>query len=166
MDKQKPMSKQDGSAMATTGDLNNELDSFRQQWLSDLRSGKTAAPEPERAASGATLPNFPPSRPSDSEPGVNAKIASTRDDDDGYTTTRSFDEPLETAHQSVSAQVTPSGEQIRELSAVEHYEQAVEKETQGSLGDSLRLYRAAFKVRALLHWVWIWVRNSCNSSAR
>ena len=32
-------------------------------------------------------------------------------------------------------------------SALEHYEKAVEKETQGCLGDSLKLYQRAFKVR-------------------
>ena len=32
-------------------------------------------------------------------------------------------------------------------SALEHYERAVEKETQGNLGESLRHYRTAFKVR-------------------
>lgn len=31
-------------------------------------------------------------------------------------------------------------------SALEHYERAVEKETQGSLGESLSLYRKAFRV--------------------
>ena len=31
-------------------------------------------------------------------------------------------------------------------SALEHYEKAVERESQGSLGDSLNLYRKAFKV--------------------
>ncbi len=31
-------------------------------------------------------------------------------------------------------------------SALEHYERAVEKESQGSLGDSVNLYRKAFKV--------------------
>lgn len=30
--------------------------------------------------------------------------------------------------------------------ALEHYERAVEKETQGNLGDSMRHYRRAFKV--------------------
>jgi F-box protein 9 len=33
--------------------------------------------------------------------------------------------------------------------ALEHYERAVEKETQGNLGDSMRHYRRAFKVRLL-----------------
>jgi F-box protein 9 len=31
-------------------------------------------------------------------------------------------------------------------SAIEHYERAVEKETQGQLGESVRHYRKAFKV--------------------
>lgn len=31
--------------------------------------------------------------------------------------------------------------------ALDHYEKAVERETQGNLGDSVRLYRKAFKVR-------------------
>ena len=35
-------------------------------------------------------------------------------------------------------------------SALEHYEKAVERETQGSLGDSVSLYRKAFKVRISL----------------
>ena len=33
-------------------------------------------------------------------------------------------------------------------SALEHYEHAVERETQGQLGDSIKHYRRAFKVRA------------------
>jgi F-box protein 9 len=32
-------------------------------------------------------------------------------------------------------------------SALEHYEQAVEREAQGNLGDSLKLYRKAYRVR-------------------
>ena len=36
-------------------------------------------------------------------------------------------------------------------SALEHYERAVEKETQGHLGDSIQHYRRAFKVRPPTH---------------
>ncbi|KAF2018393.1 hypothetical protein BU24DRAFT_343096 [Aaosphaeria arxii CBS 175.79] len=36
-------------------------------------------------------------------------------------------------------------------SALEHYEKAVEKESQGSLGDSLNLYRKAFKLDSNVH---------------
>lgn len=35
-------------------------------------------------------------------------------------------------------------------SALEHYEKAVEKETQGSLGESLSLYRKAFRVCSII----------------
>ena len=36
-------------------------------------------------------------------------------------------------------------------SALEHYERAVEKETQGHLGDSIKHYRKAYKVRINFH---------------
>ena len=38
-------------------------------------------------------------------------------------------------------------------SALDHYEKAVEKESQGSLGDSLNLYRKAFKVPILINQI-------------
>ena len=38
-------------------------------------------------------------------------------------------------------------------SALEHYERAVERETQGNLGDSLNLYRKAFKVGLLSFFI-------------
>ncbi|KAF1988304.1 hypothetical protein K402DRAFT_453000 [Aulographum hederae CBS 113979] len=37
------------------------------------------------------------------------------------------------------------------VSALDHYEKAVERETQGSLGDSVRLYRKAFKMDDRVH---------------
>lgn len=47
--------------------------------------------------------------------------------------------------------VHPSNENDREpSSALEHYEKAVERESQGNLGDSLKLYRKAYRVRMLL----------------
>lgn len=36
------------------------------------------------------------------------------------------------------------------VTALDHYERAVEKESQGSLGDSLMLYRKAFRVRSIM----------------
>lgn len=38
-------------------------------------------------------------------------------------------------------------------SALEHYERAVEREDQGNLGDSLKLYRQAFRVRLYMRLV-------------
>ena len=39
-------------------------------------------------------------------------------------------------------------------SALEHYEHAVERETQGLLGDSIKHYRTAFKVCPFHHLLW------------
>ena len=48
-------------------------------------------------------------------------------------------------------------------SALEHYEHAVEKETQGQLGDSIRHYRKAFKVRSLTTLCSTYAEVSCSS---
>lgn len=41
----------------------------------------------------------------------------------------------------------PSAQSLKEpKSALEHYEKAIEREDQGNLGDSLKLYRQAFRV--------------------
>ncbi len=46
-----------------------------------------------------------------------------------------------------SAGIHPESHRAREpSSALEHYEKAVERETEGNLGDSLNLYRKAFRV--------------------
>jgi len=45
--------------------------------------------------------------------------------------------------------MTVAGSSKEPSSALDHYEKAVEKETQGRLGDSVSLYRKAFKVREL-----------------
>lgn len=48
---------------------------------------------------------------------------------------------------------TPSDEP---RSALEYYERAVEKESQGSLGDSLKLYRKAYRVGPYLKYSCAW----------
>jgi len=55
---------------------------------------------------------------------------------------KSFGEP-------VVAQATPErvlGKASEPVSALDHYEKAVEREVAGKLGDSLNLYRKAFRV--------------------
>ena len=52
-------------------------------------------------------------------------------------------EALKVIHQEKENKKEPS-------SALEHYEQAVERESQGNLGDSLKHYRKAFRVRSFL----------------
>lgn len=125
-------------------DSNPDLESFREQWRAEVRARNPAVPESQQqstagsheGASGTTAPRPPrPTQLSSGKPRV-------LDTDEDYVETRTFDAPE-------SVQVAKHDDQeIREpVTALEHYERAVEKEDQGSLGDSLQLYRRAFRVR-------------------
>lgn len=137
---------------------NPELESFREQWKAEVQA-KHAVPGASRQqqkqqkqhkvagpsttaphARTATEPRTKPPQPAQKPPG--------QEPDDDYVLSRSFDElaaavstsPLETAQSAAPENREP-------VSALDHYERAVEKEAAGSLGDSLRLYRKAFRVR-------------------
>ncbi|OAQ76498.1 F-box domain-containing protein [Purpureocillium lilacinum] len=164
--------------------LDSELESFRQQWLSDLRTRKADAPPqtPSAAPAGAHHGQPPPPPlPSSSTAAGTASVAApsrrtassptrsrrpapplpqqvdTADAEDDYFKPQSFDDlpppPSATGHtldgsvRPAPAQVTPSSpSEGRLVSALDHYEEAMEKEAQGSMGDSLKLYRQAYRL--------------------
>lgn len=132
---------------------NPELETFRQQWRAEVSArsrldhsktnanivNKAQPPKTLRKLSGQSKfsgggskrPGVINDEESEPEPSLqafgprpNAKLV-TNDDIEGYGSKSGSREPR---------------------SALEHYEQAVERESQGSLGDSLNLYRKAFKV--------------------
>ena len=123
-----------------------ELEKFRQQWKDEV-SAKTKRPAqpsagPSKAASGGSHRTSAP--PRTSQPPATVR-SSQHDDDDvvpmGYhdvdqqrQSGRRLDEPAD-----ASSSRQPE-------TALEHYEKAVEREGQGSLGDSLSLYRKAFRM--------------------
>ncbi|PHH73265.1 hypothetical protein CDD82_5560 [Ophiocordyceps australis] len=98
--------------------LDSELDSFRQQWLLDLQ------------AHNATTPSSPPPKakpPPSPWPG-----SAGPHDRDGAA-------PPE----PVSGKQTPPRNLV---SALDHFEEAMAMEAQGNMGDSLKLYRMAYKL--------------------
>ena len=120
-------------------ELNSELESFRQKWLSDLKT-RNEHPEPPAAGPSrrhhhgpiSSLPHKPASAPVD-EP------------EDEYVQSQSFDQdrpavvqPAQEAHHD------RKGKKL--VSALDHFEEAMHKEGQGSMGDSLKLYRKAYRV--------------------
>lgn len=122
---------------------NPELESFRQQWRAEVsaRGGNKKAetssrtkhlrkPAFERLASTSII------EPTDEEEG------------DDHATEPQIYQSLAgpSRSDSFSADKSKAGIKREPSSALEHYEKAVEKETQGSLGDSLDLYRKAFRV--------------------
>ncbi|KAK7962256.1 F-box domain-containing protein [Apiospora aurea] len=144
--------------------MESELENFREQWRAEVaRSRNTAAtssstqkqqqqrPQKAQAASSSSS-RVPPSRKH--EPSANPRIASKiashqhQEDDDDLTRGQAFDEPAgPVAPNTLAAFEKGSGELEKEPeTALEFYERAVDKESAGKLGDSLHLYRRAFRL--------------------
>jgi F-box protein 9 len=137
---------------STTTEAEAELERFREQWRAEVARNKR--PDgPSNAQANETKPQK--RRETESLPTAAGPSAARRKD------LRDFSEEVEPrAYHDL-----PDKEELLKLgaegqsierdpykeptSALEHYERAVEKETQGQLGDSIKHYRKAFKVRDL-----------------
>ncbi|MCJ1362779.1 hypothetical protein MMC16_001885 [Acarospora aff. strigata] len=135
-------------------DTNTELEKFRTQWREEVsarakgtiktrdeRQSRSSGP-PRAPSKHATAPPLPPS----------ATINSTGYDEDeldaidpkAYRDLANSEDRkrLDSSQEDASNSDTHADPH----SALEHYERAVEKESQGSLGDSLSLYRKAYRL--------------------
>lgn len=130
-----------------------ELESFRQKWREEVSAkakGKTAVP----AATSAKTTQASSSRsyvPKSHAPETHNYYSHGRHrsvEELDEVEPHSYHDLGEKQHgrrlDETSAPSTSSSKEPH--SALEHYEKAVEKESQGSLGDSLNLYRKAFRV--------------------
>lgn len=152
------------------GQISSELESFRQQWCAEVKARTTVPGRADRSGHGnassrpqtvaeSSVHRRPPPLPAIGGGAPSAPLALlssgkkpvAQDGDDDLVQPLSFDEPLAPA-KGRDGEDAASGlqEEQQELSsALEHFEKAVEKEELGSLGDSLRLYRKAFRVRMI-----------------
>ncbi|KAH8155152.1 uncharacterized protein LAJ45_00161 [Morchella importuna] len=123
-------------------DRETELSRFRQQWQAEVtaRTQPTPGPSTTTTTHTARPAPFAPRRLSHREP-----VPESDSDDEGGAARAEF-APLQ-RERSTSPQATRRSAQAP-ASALEHYEKAVERETQGSLGESLSLYRKAFRMDA------------------
>lgn len=134
-------------------DVTSELESFREQWRAEVRAKRPGAQSdaqpPVPTASGssqrtARIPE-PPRKPIEGK----KRLEEDAEEED-LVEVPSLDAPeLEPAALlSPATAAEPSEHKSKEpVTALDHYEKAVEREIVGNLGDSLRLYRKAFKVR-------------------
>ncbi|OLN84328.1 F-box protein pof7 [Colletotrichum chlorophyti] len=124
--------------------LDSELESFRQQWQTELKSKKPApdfskAPQLQKSVASSSKASVPKTGSKSAE---NKK--SQVDEDEEYARLLSFDEAPAPSGRTVDQ---PDPQPEKELvSALDHFEEAVEKEAIGNLGDSLKLYRKAFRL--------------------
>lgn len=140
--------------MDASQDVNSELESFREKWRAEVRAKSTTAPgsQQQPAPHPTAVGNHAEtSKTNIFRPPRSGHLSSGKprveDTDEDYVQARVFDEP---------APVQPvrhddKGVRKEPVSALEHYELAVEKEGMGRLGESLTLYRKAFRVRYAFH---------------
>lgn len=121
------------------------LERFRQDWLSEVARNRPST----RDAQDSGSHKRPVPHQSSSSAAIQPSVARRKDDFSEDVEPRAYHDLPDKEENLVLGK---EGEQRdREpfkgpSSALEHYEHAVEKETQGQLGDSIKHYRQAFRV--------------------
>ena len=127
---------------------NAELESFRRQWKEEVAHRarpKQEPSQPKRRTSTARPSHFPPTRHGAFERKEEEENASVSFDQ-GEIVEGVGQLNLGVSDENAFHTQAPPGEPE---SALEHFERAVEKEAEGSLGDSLQLYRKAYRVNLI-----------------
>ncbi|KAH7336634.1 hypothetical protein BKA65DRAFT_402575 [Rhexocercosporidium sp. MPI-PUGE-AT-0058] len=119
-------------------DANPELEQFRQQWRAEV-SARTQTDE-NRDSKSTKGPRKPP--PITRLVSNRGAKPSQEEEEAESPTFHSLDGSAEESRHGESSQSVAREPQ----SALEHYEKAVERETTGKLGESLSLYRKAFRM--------------------
>jgi F-box protein 9 len=135
-----------------------ELESFRNKWRAEV-SARTKVADSKRHEPGGSQGPSHPSKPAPRRPSIVPKTSTTKksteeeeeeeeeevsEEEDGHSASKYIVDRRTSVAEDADLFSKASAREPR--SALEHYERAVEKETQGSLGESLSLYRKAFRV--------------------
>ncbi len=131
-------------------DNNPDLETFRKQWQEEVSARSTPKEQvynsakadssyekPERSkAKSALPPSYVLNEEAEGVDGISAQAYHDLEDKE------------DTRRLGVEGSKHPQSRQnLKEpQSALEHYEKAIEREDQGNLGDSLNLYRKAYRV--------------------
>ncbi|KAF3401081.1 F-box protein pof7 [Talaromyces pinophilus] len=134
---------------------NPELNAFRRQWREEVtrRNQTTALPRQPQSTLNQTIP-LSASSHLDHLPPTKHEAADRKDDVEEEDLSRDYGEfvqrtetlTLRSADDDGFHRVAPK----EPRSALEHFEKAVEKEAEGSLGDSLAHYRKAYRLDAAI----------------
>ncbi len=146
---------------APSDQIQSELENFRKEWRAEVSAraknpSSASQPRPSNQA-GQSSSSAAGKAPRRNEPS-HKKSASrshnqVEDEDDYHVRTRILDEPepgrAGDGHRldnESKGGLVVKGKDKEPQSAIDFYEEAVEKETSGKLGDSLQLYRKAFRM--------------------
>lgn len=135
---------------------NAELNAFRRQWQEEVsrRNKFSSSSRPNYSSSplaGSHLDKLPPSR----------HEAADRKEEVEEDLGRDYNEIVQRTEQHLTLRAADEDSfqrvpQKEPRSALEHFEKAVEKEAEGSLGDSLAHYRKAYRVRLFFQELTTW----------
>ncbi|KAI0383507.1 hypothetical protein F5Y04DRAFT_250367 [Hypomontagnella monticulosa] len=142
-----------------TEQIQSELENFREQWRAEVsaRSRNAAGSRPQQQGpvpthTGSSSSTKPPKKSEFVHKKTASKTIHHLEDEDEYFQARTFGE-LEpsraTEGQKLGRQDAATSIKDKEqepLTALDFYEKAVERETTGNLGESLQLYRTAFRM--------------------
>ncbi|KAI1401448.1 hypothetical protein F4819DRAFT_328774 [Hypoxylon fuscum] len=138
--------------------IRSELESFREQWRAEVSARTRNVPISQQqqqrtgpTQAGPSTSNKPLKKNEFVHRNAASKIINSQEDDDEYVQGQSFDEPEPSkttgGHKLGQQDVASTQDKEAEpQTALDFYEKAVEKETTGKLGDSLQLYRKAFRM--------------------
>ncbi|KAI1375419.1 hypothetical protein F4677DRAFT_137343 [Hypoxylon crocopeplum] len=143
-----------------TEQIQSELENFREQWRAEVSARSRKAPNSQQqqrsltTQAGPSTSNKPPRQGEHEHKKDAARTIPQVDDDDEYYQAQSFDEPDTSSTKAAGGQKIgrqdASSSKDRDpqepQTALDFYEKAVEKEATGKLGDSLQLYRKAFRM--------------------
>lgn len=140
---------------------NPELEHFRKQWKEEVTARSKGASSKGESKDARPLGSLKGGSATDSSTKAPTSsswsFANLRKDEeiwDGLQTQSYHDLENKDDARRLGEEGTgihPEGHRTRDpRSALEHYEKAVERETEGNLGDSLNLYRKAFRVHIQL----------------
>ncbi|KAE8444128.1 hypothetical protein EG329_000816 [Mollisiaceae sp. DMI_Dod_QoI] len=120
-------------------DTNPELEQFRQQWRAEVSARNQN--DTNRGSKSSRATRRPP--PIASLSSSRVPLPAKNEDEDH--TPQVFADYDESADKEEDGEISKAAGKEPQ-SALDHYEKAVERENQGSLGDSLNLYRKAFRM--------------------
>ena len=118
-----------------------ELQAFLLQWQEEVSARSKQNDDSRRVKPLGTGTK----RPRRQVPPSSSHIQNEAKGDDDAPRYHDFEDGFENPSSATTALENEGDSRQQPRSALDHYEKAVERETQGQLGDSVTLYRKAFK---------------------
>ncbi|KAH6656954.1 hypothetical protein BKA67DRAFT_553823 [Truncatella angustata] len=165
--------------MEKPSEIQSELDNFREQWRAEVSArSKNAPPQQEQeqqhqaraGPSKAPISLIAPPRKTDhTHKRVPSKDTTHHDHEEDYVQTHNFDVDPHRGKTIQSRDDTVEHDKEPET-ALEYYEKAVDNETSGKLGDSLSLYRKAYRMDSRVdqdyrdkHFPGVWKKKTADA---